>query len=268
LNTDNKNRYFNPAGNGMYGTTNPTISWSNPAGAPAPLAGEAKTIWGSRFQRGGQPFMSGNFNVTLAFYFAELGECVVSTNLAQPTPSPTPIPPTKPPTPTPICQIAGSVTTSDRNGEPQNVNGYDCAFGCVRSPYLKSNNLPPGNYFWTLSTVGNNSTIVNNGTFSLSPGQQADPQSSVVVPLGRNMYNVPPGYFPGEFKVSVYQSADPGCNAKTDNLKILALAPTPAPTKIPTTPPPTDTRRPTNTLAPTNTPTPTPTRTPPGGFDN
>ena len=245
----------------MFAGSDPTISWTDPAGAPAPLAGEAKTIWGSRFQRSGQPFLSGNFNVSLTFFFADLGECVVSTALVQPIPSPTPIPPTKPPTPTPICQIAGAVTTTDVNGDPQNVNGYDCAFGCIRSPYLKSNQLPPGNYFWTLSTVGNNPTIVNNGTFTLNPGQQAGPDSGVRVPLGRNMYNVPPGYFPGEFKVSVYQSADPGCNAKTDNLKILAQLPTPEPTKIPTTPPATSTSRPTNTPAPTNTPTPTSTPT-------
>jgi hypothetical protein len=266
LNSDNSNRYYNPSGTNLYDSTHPTISWSNPAGAPAPLAGEAKTIWGSRFQRAGQPFLSGSFNVTLAFYFEELGECVVSTNLLQPTPSPTPIPPTKPPTPTPICQITGAVTTTDRNGDPQNVNGYDCAFGCINSPYLKSNQLPPGNYFWTLSTVGNNPTIVNNGTFTLNPGQQADPQNGVVVPLGRNMYNVPPGYFPGEFKVSVYQSADPGCNAKTDNLKIQAQLPTPEPTKIPTTPPPTSTNKPTSTPMEA-TPTPTPTKTPPPCFD-
>jgi hypothetical protein len=267
LNADSANRYHNPSSTTMFAGSNPAISWSSPTGAPAPLAGEAKTIWGSRFQRSGQPFLSGNFNVSLTFFFPELGECVVSTTLVQPTPSPTPIPPTQPPTPTPICQIAGAVTTTDFNGNPQNVNGYDCAFGCIRSPYLKSNQLPPGNYFWTLSTVGNNATIVNNGTFSLNPGQQAGPPSGVIVPLGRNMYNVPPGYFPGEFKVSVYQSADPGCNAKTDNLKIQAQVPTPEPTNIPTTPPPTSTRRPTSTPAPTNTPTPTPTRTP-GGFDN
>jgi hypothetical protein len=267
LNTDRANRYYDPSSTTMFDSSNPTISWSDPAGAHAPLAGEAKTIWGATFQLSGQPFLSGNFNVSLTFFFPDLGECVVSTTLVQPTPSPTPIPPTKPPTPTPICQITGAVTTTDFNGDPQNVNGYDCAFGCIRSPYLKSNQLPPGNYFWTLSTVGNNSTIVNNGTFTLNPGQQAGPPSGVVVPLGRNMYNVPPGYFPGEFKVSVYQSADPGCNAKTDNLKIQAQAPTPAPTKIPTTPPPTSTKKPTSTPAPTNTPTPTPTRTP-GGFDN
>lgn len=266
LNTDSANRYFNPAGNGMFDHTNPTITWSNPAGAPAPLAGEAKTIWGSRFQRSGAPFLSGRFNVTLAFYFPVLGECVVTTNIVQPTPSPTPIPPTKPPTPTPICQITGAITTTDRNGEPQNVNGYDCPYGCVDSPYLKSNQLPPGNYFFIVETVGKNSTVVNNGTFTLNPGQQADAQGGVVVPLGRNMYNVPPDYFPGEFKVSVYQSADPGCNAKTDNFKVVAPGPTPAPTKIPTTPPPSNTRTPTNTPR-ESTPTPVPTKTPTICFD-
>lgn len=266
LNADTRNRYYDPSSTTMFDSSNPSISWADASGAPAPLAGEAKTIWGARFHRSGQPFLSGNFNVSLTFFFPELGECVVSTNLLQPTPSPTPIPPTKPPTPTPICQITGSVTTTDRNGDPQNVNGYDCAYGCVHSPYLQSNQLPPGNYFWTLSTVGNNPTIVNNGTFTLNPGQQAGAENGLRIPLGRNMYNVPPGYFPGEFKVSVYQSADPGCNAKTDNLKILSLAPTPQPTDIPTTPPPTNTRVPTRTPMDA-TSTPVPTKTPTVCFD-
>ncbi len=244
----------------MFDSSNATISWSDPAGAPAPLAGEAKTIWGATFQRNSQPFLSGNFNVSLTFFFPELGECVVSTNLVQPTPSPTPIPPTKPPTPTPICQITGAVTTTDIHGDPQNVNGYDCAYGCVNSPYLQSNQLPPGNYFWTVSTVGKNATIVNNGSFTLN-GNQAGAETGLRIPLGRNMYNVPPGYFPGEFKVSVYQSSDPGCNAKTDNFKIQAAGPTPEPTKIPTTPPATNTKKPPSTPIPSNTPPPTPTPT-------
>ena len=269
LNTDPGNRYFDPTPPPtMYDNSNPTISWADPAGAAPPLAGEAKTIWGSRFHRNGQPFLSGNFQVFLTFYFPELGECAVSTSLVQPIPSVTPIPPTAtpvPPSPTPICHIAGAITTTDFNGDPQNVNGYDCAFGCIHSPYLQSNQLPPGNYFWTVETVGNNPTVVNNGSFTLNPGQQAGPPGGVIVPLGRNMYNVPPGYFPGEFKVSVYQSADPGCNAKTDNFKIQALLPTPTPTQPGITPSPTVTK-------PTSTPreatdTPTPTKTPTICFD-
>ena len=265
LNTDPQNKYYDPTSTTMYDSSNPTISWADPNGAPAPLAGEAKTIWGSRFYRNGQPFLSGNFNVSLTFFFPELGECVVNTSLAQPTPSLTPIPPTAtpaPPTPTPICKISGAITTTDFNGDPQNVNGYDCAYGCIHSPYLQeaTDQLPPGTYFWIVETVSGK-IQVNDGTFTLRPGQRVGPPSGIIVPLGLNMYNVPPGYFPGEFKVSIYQSADPGCNAKTDNFKIQALAPTPTPTKLPTTPPPTDTRRPTSTPAPTDTPTPTPTPT-------
>jgi len=118
--------------------------------------------------------------------------------------------------------------------------------------------LEPGNYFWTVETVSQK-IIVNEGTFTLLPGQQAGPQNGVVVPLGLGMHDVPPGYFPGEFKVSVFQSSDPSCNAKTDNFKILALEPTPVPTN---TPKPTNTPRPTSTpgeATPTFTPTPTET---------
>jgi hypothetical protein len=257
LNTNTSNQYYNPNQKNLYDYNYPTISWTNSAGAAAPLAGEAKTIWGARFNRNGEPALAGTFNVWLTFYFPDLGECAVSTTLIQPTPVPTNVPPTNtpaPPTPTPVCNLSGAVYTTDYYGNPQNVNGYDCAYGCIHSPYLSSNGLPPGNYFWVVETVSGGQIQVNNGTFTLNPGQQLGPPSGVIVPLGKNMYNVPPNYFPGEFKVSVYQSSDPSCNAKTDNFKIQALAPTPAPT---------NTRAPTHTPAPTSTPgAPTPTYTP------
>jgi len=261
LNTQDPNKYYNPGGS-LYDSTSSTISWANQAGAPAPLAGNAKTIWGARFNRSGQPALAGSFNVNLTFYFPDLGECAVSTSLIQPTPIP-PTPTQSPtPSPTPVCKISGAVYTSDFYGDPQNVNGYDCAYGCIHSPYLTSQGLPPGNYFWTVETVAKK-IIVNDGTFTLRPGQQAGPQNGVVVPLGLGMHNVPPGYFPGEFKVTVYQSSDPSCNSKTDNFKIQALAPTPIPTN---TQRPTYTPRPTSTPAPA-TPTFTPTATPTICFD-
>jgi len=127
--------------------------------------------------------------------------------------------------------------------------------------------MEAGNYTWIVETVGNKPVQVNGGTFTINPGQQAGPPGGVIVPLGKNMYNVPPGYFPGEFKVTIFQSTDPGCNAKTDNFKIQALLPTQTPTKIPTTPPPSATTKPSSTPAPTNTPTKTPSPTRPP-FDN
>jgi len=265
LNTQTQNRYFNPNQTDWFDYNHSPINWSDSSGAPAPLAGEAKTIWGARFYRDGEPALSGNFSVRLTFFFPDLGNCVVSTNLFQPLPSPTPIPPTPTPvspTPTPICNIVGSVFTTDFFGDPQNVNGYDCAYGCIHSPYLSSNNLPPGNYFWTVHTVGGGSIQVNDGTFTLQPGQQAGPPSGVVVPLGLNMYNVPPNYFPGEFKVTVYQSSDPSCNAKTDNFKIQSHYPSPTPSKTPAPVTSTPTRKPTSTPRPaTDTPTPSPSPT-------
>jgi hypothetical protein len=262
LNTRSENRYYNPGQVNMYDYSHSPISWSNPAGAPAPLTGEAKTIWGSRFNRQGEPALSGTFHVELTFFFPDLGNCVVSTTFFEPLPTPTAVPPTNTPvtpTATPICNVTGAVFTTDFFGDPQNVNGYDCAYGCIHSPYLSSNGLPPGNYFWTVSTVGSGNVQVNDGTFTLQPGQQAGPPSGVIVPLGLNMYNVPPNYFPGIFKVSVFQSTDPSCNAKTDNFKINAQYPSPTPTKPATITP---TRKPTSTpQPPTDTPTPSPTPT-------
>ena len=261
LNTRTENIYYNPGGS-LYDNSNSTISWANPSGAPASLAGNAKTIWGSRFARVSAPALAGTFNVHLTFYFPDLGECAVSTTLVQATPIP-PTPTQSPtPSPTPICNLSGAVYTSDYFGDPQNVNGYDCAYGCIHSPYLTSNGLPPGNYFWNVELISSKK-IVNNGTFTLQPGQQAGPQNGVVVPLGLGMYNVSPSDFPAVFKVSVFQSSDPSCNAKTDNFKINALAPTPVPTN---TQRPTYTPRPTSTPAPA-TPTPTPTATPTICFD-
>lgn len=261
LNKDAVNRYYDPVSK-MYKSTNSKISWSDPTGAPAPLAGNAKTIWGALFNRGGEPALAGTFYVYLTFYFPDLGECAVSTTLVQSTPMPaTPtLPPT--PSPTPVCKLSGAAYTSDFYGNPQNVNGYDCAYGCIHSPYLTSQQLPPGNYFWTVETVAQG-IIVNEGTFTLLPGQQAGPQNGVVVPLGLGMHDVPPGYFPGEFKVSVFQSSDPGCNAKTDNFKIQALEPTPVPTNTQRS---TYTPKPTSTPA-LSTPTYTPTSTPTICFD-
>ena len=261
LNTQSVNRYYNPGGK-LYDNTNPTISWSNSAGAASPLAGNAKTIWGARFDRQGEPSLSGTFYVYLTFYFPDLGECAVSTTLVQataipPTPTKTPTP-----TPTPVCKLSGSIKTTDFYGNPVNVNGYDCPYGCIHSPYLVTDNMEPGNYFWTVETVSKK-IIVNEGTFTLAPGQQADPKGGIVVPLGLGIHDVPPGYFPGELKVTVWQSSDPGCNAKTDNFKIQALEPTPVPTN---TIKPTYTPKPTSTPAP-STPTYTPTATPTFCFD-
>jgi hypothetical protein len=94
LNTDQANRYYNPGGTDWYDSNHGTITWSNAAGAPSSLAGEAKTIWGARFQRSGQPVLAGNFNVWLTFSFPGWGECAVSTTLVQPTPTASAIPPT------------------------------------------------------------------------------------------------------------------------------------------------------------------------------
>lgn len=257
LNTDKSNQYYNPNPSNWYSGNHSAISWADPAGAPALLAGEAKTIWGAHFNLNGAPSLAGTFNVFLTFYFPNLGECAVSTTFVQPTATPTNIPPTAtwaPPTQTPVCNLSGAAYTTDYFGNPQNANGYDCAYGCIHSPYLSSNGLPPGNYFWIVETVGGSQIKVNNGTFTLNPGQQAGPSSGVIVPLGKNMYNVPPNYFPGEFKVTVYQSSDPSCNSKTDNFKIQASAPTPIPTN---TQGPTTTPKPTSTPAPaTDTPIP------------
>jgi len=265
LNYQNPNIYYDPNPSNWYDSNHPTISWSDPAGAPAPLVGEAKTIWGARFYRNGQPALSGTFNVSLTFFFPDLGNCAVSTTFFQPIPTATPIQPTSTPftpTPTPVCNISGAAYTTDFFGNPQNVNGYDCAYGCIHSPYLSSNNLPPGNYFWIVETVGNPVVQVNDGTFTLQPNQQAGPPSGVIVPLGLNMYNVPPNYFPGEFKVTVYQSSDPSCNAKTDNFKIQSQFPSPTPTNTPGPATSTPTQKPTSTARPpTETPTPSPTPT-------
>ncbi|MGB7874963.1 MAG: TadE/TadG family type IV pilus assembly protein [Anaerolineales bacterium] len=265
LNRDNQNRYYDPNPKNWYDSSHPTISWSDTAGAPAPLVGDAKTIWGAKFIRDGEPALSGTFNVRLTFYFPDLGNCAVSTTLFQPLPSPTPIPPTPTPftpTPTPVCNLSGSVFTTDFYGDPQNVNGYDCAYGCIHSPYLSSNNLPSGSYYWTVHTVSSGNVQVNDGTFTLQPGQQAGPPSGVIVPLGLNMYNVPPNYFPGEFKVTVFQSTAQGCNSKTDNFKIQSHFPSPTPTKTSGPATPTYTERPTSTARPaTETPTPSPSPT-------
>lgn len=268
LNSTSANRYYDPKPTNWHASNHPTISWTDPNGAPAPLAGDAKTVWGAQFALSGAPALAGTFNIQLSFFFPDLGECQVSTTVVQPTPTATTTPPTPTPftpTPTPVCNITGAITTTDSFGDPQNVNGYECAYGCTHSPYLQSNNLPPGNYFWILETVGTNPVRVNNGTFTLNPGQQAGPPSGVIVPLGRNMYDVPPGYFPGEFKVTIFQSTDPGCNSKSDNIKIQSQFPTPTPSYTPgpvtTTP-----TRPTSTSMPP-TPTFTPSRTPTICFD-
>jgi len=262
LNTQIQNQYYNPSPKNWYDYNHSPISWAGSVGDTAPLAREAKTIWGARFRPEDQPSLSGNFNAVLTFYFPELGNCVVSTSFFQPLPSPTPTSPPVTPTVTPVCNISGAVYTTDFFGNPQNVNGYDCAYGCIHSPYLSSNNLPPGNYFWTVYTVGGGDIQVNNGTFTLQPGQQAGPPSGVIVPLGLNMYNVPPNYFPGEFKVTVYQSSDPSCNSKTDNFKIQSHYPSPTPSNTPGPATPTPTTKPSSTpRPPTDTPTPSPTPT-------
>jgi hypothetical protein len=128
LNDSSGNRYYNPSGS-WYDTTNPTISWSNPAGAPAPLAGEAKTIWGSRFNRADQPGLAGNFNVWLTFYFPGLGECAVSTTWVQPTPTASAIPPTPTITLTPsktpipsITPIPSRTPTPSKTPVPSNTS--------------------------------------------------------------------------------------------------------------------------------------------------
>lgn len=184
------------------------------------------------------------------------------------TPSNTPPPTnTRTPSPTPQCNIAGGITTTDLVGGPQNVNGYGCPWGCVNSPYLQTNNFLPGQYYWEVWTIGNNPVQVNNGSFYLNPGVQVGPTVGFSIPLGQNMYNIPSNYFPGLFKVSVFQSAAASCGAKTDNFKILAAAPSPTPTLTspPTltpskTPSPTNTFiPPTKTFTPTITPSPTPT---------
>jgi hypothetical protein len=109
LNTQTVNRYYNP-GSKLYDNSSP-ITWSNSAGASAPLAGEAKTIWGARFAREGQPALAGSFNVYLTFYFPDLGECAVSTTLVQATPLPTAVPTiTRTPTITPIPTITRTPT--------------------------------------------------------------------------------------------------------------------------------------------------------------
>jgi hypothetical protein len=115
LNTNAENRYYNPSGTNLYDTTNGTITWANAAGAPAPLAQQAKTIWGARFNRAGQPALAGNFNVWLTFTFPVLGECAVSTTLVQPTPTITATQPTptitRTPTKTPIPPPASKTFT-------------------------------------------------------------------------------------------------------------------------------------------------------------
>ena len=94
LNTNKCKQYYKPSQSNWYDSTHPVITWSDPNGAPAPLAGEAKTVWGARFNRNGEVALAGNFNVWLTFYFPDLGECAVSTTFVQPTPRPTTIPPT------------------------------------------------------------------------------------------------------------------------------------------------------------------------------
>jgi hypothetical protein len=180
--------------------------------------------------------------------------------------------PTRTPSPTitltPNCNLSGAITTTDANGGAQNISGYDCMYGCVKSPYLKSaqdnggNSLPPGVYYWYVETVSNPGGIqINNGSFTLGAGQTIGPPGGIIVPLGLNMYNVPPGYFPGTLKVTLYQSAVGSCAQKTDNFKVNALAPSPTPTVTRTI-----TRTPTRTFTPTitrtNTLTPTRTHTP------
>ncbi|MGQ0601396.1 MAG: PA14 domain-containing protein [Anaerolineales bacterium] len=191
------------------------------------------------------------------------------TNTPTRTLSPTPGP-TATPTWTPNCNVSGAITTTDYNGAYQNIQGYDCPYGCIASPYLKSAqdgdnlNLPPGDYNWQVETVGNPVVVVNSGSFFLGVGQQLGPPSpGVVVPLGLGMSNVPPGYFPGVFKVAIWQSNDQNCGQKSDTFKINYPAPSPTPSRTPTitlTP----SRTPTPTIGPsaTNTPTPTHTRTP------
>lgn len=105
LNTSGSNKYYNPSGS-WYDYNHPSITWADSGGAPAPLTGEAKTIWGSRFRPGDAPALAGRFNVWLTFFFPDLGECVVSTTVDQATPLPTAIPTiTRTPTKTLIPSI-------------------------------------------------------------------------------------------------------------------------------------------------------------------
>ncbi len=208
-----------------------------------------------------------SFGLTLTFSngcTASIDPQAAPTRTQTSTPSTTPTPAnTSTITPTPQCNISGAIFTTDLNGDPQNVNGYDCPYGCVSSPYLASNGLAPGQWSWRVETVGNPVVEVNSGSAYLNPGQQFGPPSGVIVPLGLNMYNIPPNYFPGEFKVSVWQSGNPNCGEKHDNFKILNAAPSPTPSN---TPRPTLTRTNTPMWTPTHTPyatwTPTPTKTP------
>ena len=120
-NTYSSNQYYNPSSRSMYSTTNPVISWSDPAGAPSPLAGAAKTIWGADFVTEGYP-MAGNYAVTLTIYLPDVGNCILSTSLYEPTPPPTNTPqPTSTPRPT---DTPGPTSTPWPTRTPRPTNTY------------------------------------------------------------------------------------------------------------------------------------------------
>lgn len=207
-----------------------------------------------------------------------------ATATASRTPTPTISPtPTVTPTPTwtPNCNLSGAVTTSDQQGIAQNISGYDCPYGCLRSPYLKgaqdakNQNLPPGQYSWQVETVGTSPMVVNTGSFFLETGQFLGPPGGVIIPLGLFTNPPPLSYYPGVFKVSLWQNSDKNCSQKSDTFKIVAAAPSPTPTNTSTitltpsrTPTRTNTATPTPTSPSTPTRTNTPTRTPAPTFTN
>ncbi len=277
--------------NQIFGTTNYSSSPVNWNGAGPWINGRNTAVLDFYFKAqdnswpGDVP--SSWFGLTVSFSNGCSLTIVPRTPTVTPTPTITRTPtgtttpmPTPTPTWTPNCNLSGAITTTNIIGSTQNINGYDCPYGCINSPYLKGaqdnkgQDLPPGTYQWIVQTVGNNPVTVNNGTFFLGVGQTLGPPDGVVVSLGQGMYNVPPGYFPGEFKVIVWQSGQSSCGQKSDNIKILFAAPSPTPsntptkTRVPTNTPkatitPTPTHPlPTSTPTPTRTPTITPTRTP------
>jgi hypothetical protein len=187
-------------------------------------------------------------------------------------------------TPTPFCDnshTASAVTTTDLLGS-QNVNGYDCMYGCASSPYMKQANtdFPIGTYFWKVTIVGgpNNNTLVNDGNFFVTNTTTfigavmpsgGGYTTQLIIPLGLGLYNTHlfTAGVKQELKVAIWQGDASGqcmgqnAGTKTDNFAAYGAFPTPTPTAT-TSRTPTGTQTPTRTLTPTRTATRTRTLTP------
>jgi hypothetical protein len=209
-----------------------------------------------------------NTSTPMATRTATLTRTATRTPTVTLTRTPTPTPTI---TWTPVCNLPGGITTTDLLGS-QNVMLYDCPFGCISSPYLKSaaNNMVPGTYYWKVETISTPNQVVNSGTVFLPPGMQFGTQGAfeLAVPIGVFTNPPPDSYYPGVFKLSISMYSDfTTCGAKTDNFKIGAPRPSPTPTRTSTmTNTPKATVTPTTSPTITNTPTitvlpPTPTRT-------